>query len=74
MANSGPPIPEDLAEKIMDPFFTTKEVGEGTGLGLSISSNIAKEHGGTLELDLTERHPCFLLTLPVDPKSVLEVS
>ena len=41
-------IPEEVIEKICNPFFTTKPAGKGTGLGLSISHNIVKEHGGRL--------------------------
>lgn len=39
-----------LAERIFDPFFSTKEVGKGLGLGLSISYNIVKDFGGTLSV------------------------
>ena len=48
--DSGPGIPDDIAQTIFDPFFTTKEVGKGTGLGLSISHKIVDEHGGDLTL------------------------
>lgn len=42
-------IPEDIKQKIFDPFYTTKPVGKGTGMGLSISYQIITEkHGGTL--------------------------
>lgn len=48
--DSGSGIPQALRERVLDPFFTTKPVGEGTGLGLSITDSIIKKHGGTLEL------------------------
>jgi two-component system NtrC family sensor kinase len=48
--DTGPGIPAHLRERVVEPFFTTKPVGEGTGLGLSITYSIAQKHGGTLEL------------------------
>ena len=39
--------PEVLAH-VLEPFFTTKEVGKGTGLGLSMTYGVVKAHGGTL--------------------------
>ena len=42
-------LPEHL-EKLFEPMFTTKEIGQGTGLGLSISRDIIKEHGGEIEV------------------------
>jgi len=44
----GPGVPPDLADRIFDPFFSTKGVGRGLGLGLSISYNIVKDFGGNL--------------------------
>ncbi|MEK2690494.1 PAS domain-containing sensor histidine kinase [Bdellovibrio sp. GT3] len=62
--DSGPRIPDDVAEKIMQPFFTTKEIGKGTGLGLSISTGIIKAHKGDLFLDRTAEHTTFVMRLP----------
>jgi signal transduction histidine kinase len=66
--DSGPGVPEKLRSRIMEPFFTTKEVGKGTGLGLSLSRTIAEEHGGKLELAEEAGHTCFVLTLPLVQK------
>lgn len=46
--DSGPGVPPGLAERIFDPFFSTKGVGKGLGLGLSISYNIIKDFGGDI--------------------------
>ncbi len=51
VADTGVGIPEEIREKIYDPFFTTKEVGKGTGLGLSTALAIVKNHGGFVTLD-----------------------
>ena len=64
VTDSGRAIPPQLKSKIMEPFFTTKEVGKGTGLGLSISRSIVKDHGGELDLREEDGHPCFFFRLP----------
>jgi signal transduction histidine kinase len=47
--DNGPGIPDEIKDKIFQPFFTTKPTGEGTGLGLSLSYDIiTKGHGGEL--------------------------
>jgi DNA-binding response OmpR family regulator len=48
VTDSGAGIPEELRERILDPFFTTKPLGQGTGLGLSITYSIVRKHGGSL--------------------------
>jgi PAS domain S-box-containing protein len=65
VTDSGPGVPAELRTKIMEPFFTTKDVGKGAGLGLSLSTAIAEEHGGKLELADEGGHTCFCLTLPI---------
>jgi PAS domain S-box-containing protein len=69
--DSGHGIPLELRERIMEPFFTTKPVGQGTGLGLSISRSIAQDHGGELRYEERNGHTCFSLTLPVVPEDPL---
>jgi C4-dicarboxylate-specific signal transduction histidine kinase len=62
--NSGEKISPEIAAKVFNPFFTTKDVDKGTGLGLSISHGIIESHGGTLALDKGHEHTCFTITLP----------
>lgn len=49
--DDGPGIPPELRGRILDPFFTTKPVGEGTGLGLSVTKTIVDVHGGELAFE-----------------------
>ncbi len=68
VTDSGKGLPPDVAEKLMQPFFTTKEVGKGTGLGLSISKGIIEEHGGHLWLERSSPHTQFIIELPIKQK------
>lgn len=64
ITDSGPGIPDDIAEKIMNPFFSTKDMGKGTGLGLSIAKGLVEGHGGELYYDKTSPHTRFVISLP----------
>ncbi|MGZ3769965.1 MAG: sensor histidine kinase [Bdellovibrio sp.] len=65
VTDSGNGIPQEVLEKIFQPFFTTKEAGKGTGLGLSISKDIVLSHGGKLKYDRTSPNTKFDIWLPV---------
>ncbi len=64
--NNGPPIPDELRERIFDPFVTTRE--GGTGLGLPVAARIADSHGGFVEVhNLDPEGVEFLVLLPAPP-------
>jgi signal transduction histidine kinase len=49
--DNGIGIPQEVVDKIFQPFFTTKPTGQGTGLGLSLSYDVIKAHGGEIKVD-----------------------
>ena len=67
VADNGIGIPQQVKEKIFQPFFTTKPTGEGTGLGLSLSYDIVtKGHGGELRVETKEGIGTeFIIQLPI---------
>ena len=66
VADNGNGIPENIKEKIFQPFFTTKPTGSGTGLGLSLSYDIVKAHGGELKvITKVGEGSGFIIHLPV---------
>ncbi len=66
VSDNGPGIPDDIKDKIFQPFFTTKPTGQGTGLGLSLSYDIVKAHGGELKVELREEEGSkFIIQLPI---------
>ncbi|NQZ77457.1 MAG: GHKL domain-containing protein [Ekhidna sp.] len=73
--DNGVGIPEELKNRIWEPFFTTKEVGVGTGLGMSITYGIIEKHGGKIELaSEVGKGTEFVITLPkkITPKEKKE--
>ena len=67
-SDSGSGIPLEIQEKVLQPFFTTKEIGKGTGLGLSISRGIVEAHNGKLAIDNKRENTTFVLNLPKKTK------
>lgn len=65
--DNGMGMPDNVKDKIMQPFFTTKPTGQGTGLGLSLSYDIiVKGHGGKIDVETKENdHTMFIISLPL---------
>ena len=63
--DTGVGMPEDVIERIFEPFYTTKGVGEGTGMGLAVVHGIVGSHGGVMTVDSTPgAGSAFSLYLP----------
>lgn len=68
--DNGHGIPPEVADKIFNPFFTTKPTDRGTGLGLAISSDIVRQHGGTIRVDSEPgQYTEMIIELPLEPPS-----
>jgi signal transduction histidine kinase len=66
IGDSGTGIPDEIRDRIFEPFFSTKPVGQGTGLGLSISYGIIKKHRGRILVrNAPERGTDFEIILPL---------
>jgi signal transduction histidine kinase len=64
--DNGDGIPQNVIEKIFQPFFTTKPTGSGTGLGLSLAYEIVKAHGGEIKVETRQGEGSrFIIQLPV---------
>ena len=62
--DNGSGIPDQIKDKIFQPFFTTKPTGEGTGLGLSLAYDIIKAYGGELRCQSKPGDTTFTISLP----------
>lgn len=64
VANTGPPIPDEIVHRVFDPFFTTKDPGKGTGLGLHTVHSIVSRMGGQVGVTSDDGWTRFTVTLP----------
>jgi len=63
--DNGPGIPQEILDRVFDPFFSTKETGQGTGLGLAVSARLIEAMGGTIAVDSSDDGgACFSIVLP----------
>jgi signal transduction histidine kinase len=63
IADTGPGIPEEMKERIFDPYYTTKK--HGTGLGLAMAYRIIQDHGGTISMETGPAGTTFFVDLRV---------
>jgi signal transduction histidine kinase len=68
--DSGSGIPDQIRERIWEPFFTTKQVGEGSGLGLDVVHRIVRGHHGDVRFESKPGETKFQVRLPWQAKGV----
>ncbi|MGN6298509.1 MAG: ATP-binding protein [Ginsengibacter sp.] len=67
VSDNGNGIPQNIVDKIFQPFFTTKPTGQGTGLGLSLAYDIVKAHDGEIKVESKEGEGSeFIIELPIE--------
>jgi signal transduction histidine kinase len=64
VVDNGPGVPPEIQDRIWEPFFTTKDVGQGAGLGLDIARRIVSRHSGSIELHQMPGETAFAVRLP----------
>jgi len=64
VSDNGPGIDPIVADRLFEPFVTTRSREESSGLGLAVARQIAEEHGGTLTLESADAGATFVLRLP----------
>lgn len=70
--DNGHGMDRDTLDRIFEPLFTTKPVGEGTGLGLAAVQSMVDAHGGVIEVDsAVGRGTCFTIWLPALPSHAM---
>ena len=72
--DNGPGIPEDLKQRMFEPFVTTKDTGKGTGLGLSLTADIVTRHGGSIDVESeVGEFTRFSIRLPENPAELRDL-
>ena len=75
MRDNGTGMPQEVVDKIFNPFFTTKPTDKGNGLGLAISSDIVRQHGGTIRVESEHgRHTEMIIDIPLAPLAEVSVA
>jgi len=65
-ADNGPGIPDEIRNRIFEPFYSTRDVGSGAGMGLTVAYDIIATYGGTIEVNCPEDGGAvFTITLPI---------
>jgi two-component system, NtrC family, sensor kinase len=72
ISDTGFGIPNEIIEKIWDPFFTTKDQGQGTGLGLGIVKGIVDKHKGKIVVKSRPGETIFKIKLPINRNEVIQ--
>ncbi|MBK1726295.1 ATP-binding protein [Halorhodospira neutriphila] len=65
VVDNGPGIPAETLDKVLEPFYTTKPVGQGTGLGLPLVYNIVSDHGGEFSITADSGGTTAWIALPL---------
>ncbi|MCY4565688.1 MAG: ATP-binding protein [Gammaproteobacteria bacterium] len=72
--DNGPGIPEELKQRMFEPFVTTKDTGKGTGLGLSLTADIVTRHGGSIDVESeVGEFTRFSIRLPENPAELRDL-
>lgn len=64
ITDNGPGVPEEIIDKIFDPFYTTKEIGKGTGMGLDVVAQIVAKHKGEVKVKSKPGETVFEFCFP----------
>jgi len=64
VSDNGPGVDPAVADRLFEPFVTTRSRDESSGLGLAVARQIAEQHGGTLTIERVDTGACFAMRLP----------